>query len=118
MKLSYNTGPEKPLEKNESTPVKARKSLSPTKQKRRSFQTPRRSPKDVGYTPPVTRLSAKKGTPVTVSGSVSRLQEIGENSLLRYEKNMKMFLYQFLIAVRNVVAVYPFPNCSSLVSFL
>ncbi|XP_065060865.1 protein ELYS-like isoform X2 [Rhopilema esculentum] len=75
-------GPEKPLEKNESTPVKARKSLSPTKQKRRSFQTPRRSPKDVGYTPPVTRLSAKKGTPVTVSGSVSRLQEIGENSLL------------------------------------
>ena len=75
-----SSGSEKKVETEPPIPTKTRKSQSPVKSKsRRSFHTPRRSPKDAFlYTPPVTRLSAKKGTPVA-----KPLQEIGENSFLR-----------------------------------
>ena len=101
------------------SPVK-KKSSSATKSKKPSFYTPKLlSPQEMaGYTPPVTRNSAKKdsvkndtpatrpssqkntpvtrslakqGTPITRSASIKMLQEIGENSLLRYEKSFFLF---------------------------
>lgn len=96
------------------SPVK-KKSLSATKGKKPSFHAPKLlSPMEMaGYTPPVTRnsakkdtpvtrpssqkntpvsrLSAKQGTPITRSASIKMLQEIGENSLLRYEINFDFY---------------------------
>ena len=102
------------------SPVK-KKSSSAAKSKKPSFYTPKLlSPLEMaGYSPPVTRNSAKRdsskidtpstrpssqkntpvtrslakqGTPITRSASIKMLQEIGENSLLRYEKSLFLFL--------------------------
>ena len=87
------------------SPVKTRKSHSPHKSKRRSFNTPRKSPKDAYlYTPPVTRSSAKKITP-----SAKPLKEIGESSLLRYTH---WYFFVLNLILSSHLKTYFCPNIS------